>query len=707
MSAREEKSYCRMCWAFCGVKLTVEDDQIIKVVGDNDDPWSRGFVCFKGLQAPEQHNGPERLLKSLERVDGELVEIDSEAALANAGEKLKRIVDAHGPTSVGLYSGTQCYLVTLDAEMIVEFAGALGTPRNYATMTIDQSAKWIAEQRLGAWAAGPLDFRKADVWMVIGSNPLVSMTVAGGADAYVLANPVKSIREARQNGMKLIVIDPRVSETAKLADLHIQPRPGRDGELIGSMLHVILREGWQDKEFCDEYVNGLADLQRLVQPFAPESCAGSIGVSVDEIELAARMFAKDATYGMAGGGTGSDMARHSNLAEHLIEALNVVCGRFPREGEPLTNTPVLGPDAGKRAEVWLPDNREWEVSAKSSSHGLGSVKGTMMSAELADEILHEGEHRLRALICVGGNPAAALPDQRKAEDALSKLELLITIDPRMSATARLADYVFAPKVQYERSDHTGSLEMLHNKPYAYYVNPVVPGPPGSDLVDDWYVLWSLAKSLGLRLNLRGQEISMDEAPKIEELFAIQLKAARVPVDEVISKGEGALYDVEPVLIGSRKNQNRFQLTPEDVAEELQQLASELAGPLPAEELATNEFQIIVRRHREWMNSTAADFSATNERFPGNPAYFNSADLSRLGWVPGMDIKIVRGNASVSATIALDDGVRQGVVSVGHCRSGSSSNPFEATNALVDSENDLQSINRMPVMTGMKVAVIAG
>jgi anaerobic selenocysteine-containing dehydrogenase len=225
-------------------------------------------------------------------------------------------------------------------------------------------------------------------------------------------------------------------------------------------------------------------------------------------------------------------------------------------------------------------------------------------------------------------------------------------------------------------------------------------------VEDWYVLWSLAATLGLQLRLRGQHIPMSEPPNTEDLLRVQLGAARVPIDEVIARGAGSLYPVDRVYVAPRENQARFQLVPADVAQELDQLASELCQPLPQELLGESEFQMIVRRHREWMNSTAADFEATRERIPLNPAYFNPADLNRLGLAPGASVELVRGAARITVTAAIDEGVRLGVVSVGHCRSGSDTNPYEATNALIDSERDLQAINRMPMMTGVKVTVVA-
>ncbi|MGV0837224.1 molybdopterin-containing oxidoreductase family protein [Mycolicibacterium thermoresistibile] len=706
MSKREEKSYCRVCWAFCGTTVLIEEDRVVRVRGDRTDPVSRGYVCFKGLQAPEQHNSEKRLRRSLRRIGDTFEEGDSNRLMAEAGERLKQIVAEHGPESVGIFTGTQTFMNAVNAQMAAALAMGLGTPRMFTTMTIDQSAKWIAEQRMGAWVAGPQAFADSDVWMFIGANPLVSMSFAGGADGMTLPHPVDSIKQARARGMKIIVIDPRRSETAQLADLFLQPRPGRDAELIASILHCILRENWHDEEFCRDFVDGVDELRSALEPFAPEVCAPVIGVSAQDIEAAAAMFARDARTGMAGSGTGPNMARHSNLAEHLIEALNVVCGRFPREGEAMPNPGVLMRGRSPRAGVRLPAEREWESGPKTRKHQLGRIKGTMMSTAIADEILHPGPDRMRALICIGGNPAVALPDQAKAEAALRALDLLIVIDPRMTATARFADYVFAPKLHYERPDHTGTLERLFQHPIGHVTPALVPPPAGSDVVDDWLPLWWLAKCCDVPLQINGRDVPMDTPPRAEELFALQTAGAPVEYSVVAAERGTRLFEREPVLIGPSRNDTRFQLTPADVLDEIQVLASEL-GRAAAPTRNGNEFQLTVRRHRETINSTAADFDATWARIPGNPAYLHPSDLSRLGVEPGDLVHVVRGQARLTARAAADEGLRPGVVSMGHARPGIASRPWEATNALVDDDREVQAINRMPIMTGMTVTVERG
>jgi anaerobic selenocysteine-containing dehydrogenase len=690
------KSYCRICQAFCGTVVTLEDDRIIKVVGDHDDPLSRGYACFKGLQAPEQHNGPKRLRSSVRRAGGDLVPGPSEEILAEAGSKLRDIIDRHGPDSVALFTGTQALFNSITPLAIIGFADAIGTERRFNTMTIDQSAKWIAEARMGGWEGGPQHFESADTWMLFGSNPLVSMVAGAGASQFAFTDPVKTMKRLRDRGMQLIVIDPRRSETAKFAALHIQPKPGCDAMIAAAVLNEILQRGLHDATFCEQYVNGLKAFTAAVEPFTAERVAPVAGIDAGRIHEAVRIFT-DAKTGMAGSGTGPDMARHSNIAEQLIQAINVVCGRYPRASDAVPNPGVLRPPQQPVANVKAP-NREWLQGTTTVVNNLGKLRGVMMSAEIPNEIVEAGEGRIRALICVGGNLAVALPDQRRAEQALQSLDLLIVIDPRITATSRFADYVIAPRIMYERPDSTMLLEGMFQHPFGHVTDAVAPAPAGSDLVDEWYALYRLAGHAGFDMRIMGIGLSPDDLLSTEDLMEKLAASSRVPFDK-LKRSEGALLvpAEESVTVAKRSSEARFELMADDVAEEIAAVAAELGQE-------DHQFRLIVRRQREVMNSLGADFDATRKRFGGNPAYMNPNDMASLGLADRDLVDLVRDNRSVRVHVRRDRDLRPGVISVSHAWSGNDGNPWEATNALVDADRDVQAINRMPVMTGIPVSV---
>ena len=222
--------------------------------GDKSNPLTRGYACIKGLTLHEAHYSPQRLHHPLRRRgDGSFEEIPLAVALDEIVERLGGLIDEAGPRSVAVFKGTMAYTNFLANAMLPAFLRAIGSDAFYSTMTIDQSAKWVAFDRLGGWAAGKDPFELADVLLMIGTNPLVSLSTFN----FALQNPVKSMREARARGMKLIVIDPRETETARHADVFLQPLPGEDPTILAGLIHLILREGWQDREFCNAHADGL------------------------------------------------------------------------------------------------------------------------------------------------------------------------------------------------------------------------------------------------------------------------------------------------------------------------------------------------------------------------------------------------------------------------------------------------------------------
>lgn len=690
----------------CAADITVEGNRITKIRGDRSDPLTRGFMCSKGLKAEEQHHGPKRLRTSLRRrQDGSHEPLAYDTAVAEIGSRLCAIIEKFGPSSVALYTGTQAFMNSLGRPLARAFLDATGSPGAYSTMTIDQSAKWIADARIGSFAAGGHPFERSDVWMSIGTNPVISLLGGPGLSGFAGQDPVKALKDAKsERGLKLIVIDPRYSETARFADLFLQPRPGSDAVLLAAIVHVVLREGWHDREFCKRHVNGLEDLRAALAHYTPERAAVITGVPTALIIDAARMFARDGSVGRVGTGTGTDMGPYSNLAEHFAQTLNIVCGRYLRAGDPVPNPGVLQPATPRYEEV-IPPFREWESSPKGRVHGTGRIKGLMMTATLADEILAPGEDRIRALICVGGNPAVALPDEKKAIKALGSLDLLVTIDPQMTATAKLADYVIAPKVQYERTDHTGTMEFLLGAPYANYTEPVIQPEQDMDVVDEWRFFCDLAATMGMNLVVGGTTLDTSKEITEEMILNAINPDPRVPFDDVRRSGGGRFHPLDQAVLPAREDRAglKVELIPDDVAAEIADLSASIA-----EDRITKPDQLIltVRRERDVMNSFLTDFVTTQQRRSAPPLYVNPLAMTKLELDAGDAVRVVSSGGSLVARVEPDNDLREDTVQMTHCWKGLAMEGERpgATASLVESEVGLQAINRMPVMSAIPVSI---
>ncbi len=709
MGTTEVKSFCRLCVGSCGMVLTLDQNRrIIGIRGDKEHPATSGYVCIKGLQSPAAHNWPGRLLHPLKRMgDGSFRRIGLEQALDEIASKLRAIIEHDGPEAVAAFRGTQSGLNSTAYQILPDFLQAIGSPSFFSTMTVDQSGKWVCLERLGAWGAGRHPFHTSDVLMIFGGNPMVSISTVG----FDPLNVDRQMKEARSRGMKLIVIDPRRTETARHADLFLQPYPGEDPAIAGGLLRIILDEGWEDREFCARYADNLDGLRRALEPLTAEYVGRRSGIGREDLYRAARMFAHDHKRGAAISGTGPSMSPHSNLAEHLIECLNVVCGRYARPGEQVPNPGVISPRRRRRARVIGP-KRSWERGHRSRVRGVGMLFGEMMSGVLAEEILTPGNGQIKALLVDGGNPVNALPDQAKTVQALRALELLVTIDPVMTNTARLSHYVIAPKLQYERADLPTSKDyetVFFHVPFCQYTPEIAAPPPGSEVVDDWYVFWAIARRLGKTIVYDGVPLNMSAAPSTGDLIEIVMRNSQVSLAQIKRHPGGKIFDVEPQFVDADETAARFAVFPPDVAQELEDY---LAQPLAsAAGHSTFSHRLSVRRLREVSNTMYRELPAIQRRRPYNPAWINPADLARMGLKPGDRVAVVSSHGRVAAIVLPDDSVRPGVVSMSHgwgALPEDGADPEQAgsaVNLLISSERDCETINAMPRQSAIPVNIV--
>jgi len=700
------RSYCRICSGYCGVVATIDDQgRLSQVRGDHDHIMSRGYACIKGVESPAMHNGSQRLLHPLKRTpNGDFERIPVEQALDEIAEKLQRIMDDTGPRSVALYRGTPNYSNAAASYMLRFFLKALGTPNFYSSMTIDQSAKWVTEERLGSWAAGRPRIENAHVFMCFGYNPLVS--VQGGYGFYV-NNPTKQMRDLKAKGLKLIVIDPRQTETARYADIHLQPIPGQDAVIAAGMLRRILNEGWDDPAFGRRWAPGIPDLRKSVEPFTPDVVANRAEIPEEQFRAAVKMFAADSHRGIAMTGTGPDMAEWSNLSNHLVECINVVCGRFNREGDLIANTGVLEPMRIRRAEARSP-RRQFENGPKSRVRGLGRLFGEMMTCTLPEDILKPGQDQVRVLFNVAGNPAAIFPDQKKTVAALEALDLLVSFETVMANTAKLSHYIIPPKLMFERPDGPRVFETIsYPVPFAQYTPAIIDPPKGSDVVDEWYPFWGLAKRMGLQIWYCGEPLDMETPPDTESLLDLIAKDAQLPLSEVRKHPGGIVFEAPAQFVPPAKPDctGQFDVAPADVTAEINELA-QTNTDLP------NGFThlLAVRRMRDVVNSSYREIPNIASRAAYNPLSMCPEDLTSLELISGDYVTITSEHGKVEALVKSDESLRKGVVTMSHGFGGlpDEHTAYEAaganTNLLVSLDNNVQKINGMARFSSIPVRI---
>jgi anaerobic selenocysteine-containing dehydrogenase len=696
------KSFCRFCHAVCGIEVDVEDGRVVDVRGDREHAVSQGYLCVKGRELAAQHTSPDRLRSTKKRgADGTFADLPSETAMDEIAARLAAIIERDGPNAVAVYSGTHG-LFSSGKPTIMAWTSGIGTQWYFTPNTIDQPSQMTGIARHGGWNAGGQRFADADVLLFVGNNPGVSAFSREGGPPY--ANAFRHLRDARRRGMKIIAIDPRRTELARTADVHLQVRPGEDPTLLAGMVRVILEEGRHDQAFVAAHVDGFDALRAAVADFTPEYVEARTGVPAACLVEAARMFAAGPR-GTAMTCTGVNMAPRPDVTQHLVLALNSLCGRYAREGDVVRNPGVLKAPRAWRAEVQAPRD-VWGKGPWSRFRGLGRFGIEMPINVFADEVLTPGPGQIKALVCVGGNPAVAFPDQRKVVEALRALELLVVLDVTMTATARLAHYAVGCKLSLEKPGTSRTAEGQLDVPFAQYTPAIL--TPTFDVVEEWEFFWGLAHRMRTPLRLEQGEVDIDRKPTPDEYLDFTHQGGRVPLAEVRKHPGGALFEPDvPVRVASARPERlaaRMNAAPAAVMAQLRAIRAERPGE------DGFAYRLISRRMLEVYNSTGDHLPGLRRRYPYNPTFMHPDDLARLGVRPGDVVRIDSDHDFIYGVAEATMDVLPGVVSMAHARGGEPERDAEVrtigstTNRLVSVAHDFEPISGIPRQSAIPVNV---
>ena len=720
-------SICRLCTSCCPIEVTIEHGRAVRVTGDRGSDTYGGYSCAKGRAQPDLHNRPDRLLVSQKRQpDGRYAPIAADQAIAEIAEKVRAILDEHGPRAIASFTGTRIVNHAAFFALGIGFMAALGSPMQFSPLTLDQPGDLVAHAFHGTWMGGENRLENCDTWLLMGTNPVVS-------HQYFANNPVGRITNAVRNGARLVVIDPRETETARHAEVYLQPRPGEDNTLLAGLLALMFEWDAIDKAFVDQNVQGLERLKEAVAPFTPEYVAGRADVPVERFVAAARVLAQAKRGGMYCG-TGVAMSNMGgNLAYYLGLTLNSLRGWWAREGDVFIRPHVLLPEIPARAEPRNPFPAA-NFGEKMRVRGLqGGICGVPAGA-LFEEILTPGEGQIKALFNLGGNPLMAVPGTKLAYEALSSLDLYVTTDVSMSNNARMADYVLAVKMDLEApttSYISEALGYMHrgmglDDPFAQYAPAVVDPPPGSDLIEDWQLYYRMGKALGLDLfivNACGLEgafdvppavhpLNMEKEPTTDEILELMCADSRIPLAEVKQYDHGHLFEELNVIIGPRSpgcDQHLEIGAPE--------MMTELAAHYSSCDLTSKDeieraypYLFVGRRDKGFVNGTGQDIAKLTEKRSYNPLYVHPDDLEALRAAEGEMVEIRSEHGCIEGVVQADATMRRGVVSMTHAfgqRPGDRKDPARYgsnTNELLNISAEFDPITGMPRMGAVPVRI---
>jgi anaerobic selenocysteine-containing dehydrogenase len=697
---RVEPAFCRMCLGFCGINVTVQDGRVTKVAGDPTSPLTRGFTCSKGRSMPERLARKDRLLGALRRNEsGALAPVSSSIAIAEVADRLGELVDRHGPRSAALYIGTGSSAYATVSPTGNALWRALGSPMSFNPGPIDQPGKGVAAALHGRWAGGAWTPAEASVWTFIGTNPLVTMWAGTG-----MYNPARQLREGRKRGMRIVVIDPRRTEVAAFADVHLAVRPGEDPTVLAGLLRLLFYNGRVDQDFVHRHAVGLDTLRDAVEPFTVDLVAARAGIAGTDLEAAAEIIGSSRIGGMSAG-TGPNMSLRSTLTEYLLLAVYTVCGYWRREGDPLANPGVLIPPQQWKEQP-LPPLPGMYGSRESSRDGAIVVSGAgLQTALIPDDILGDASDRIRALLNVGGNPMTGWPGHSKVRAAMERLDLLVSFDVGTNATSALSHVVFGTKFHQEVPNISAN-EGIRSYgaacegfpiPFGMYSPALVEPPAGSDLVEEWQVFHAIARRLGLPLEVNGIDLAAVEHPSSDEVLDAVLKRAVVGLDELRRHPRGKVFNVAAVVgppDRDRPDELRLRLGEGSALGGLSDLLGRARHEAP--------FRLIVRRTVQMKNSWGSEFPTVAKSFPhANPVWMHRDDMIAVGVQSGEAVEIRSIHGTIRCIAEEDSTLRCGVVSVSHGWGGPG-RPGANVNELTDANDTGDIISAIPRMSGVPV-----
>lgn len=471
---------CPLCEATCGLRLTLDEaDRVTRVEGDPDDPFSRGYLCPKGATFGQLAQDPDRLDAPMVRDEaGELVPTTWEHAFAVVAARLQAVVAEHGSSALGTYLGNPNVHTAAGQLYVKPLAKSLRTRHIYSASTVDQMPKHVsAGLMFGSAGAIPVpDIDRTDHLVMLGANPRMSN------GSLLTAPDIPGRLDALSDrGGCLVVVDPRRTRTAARADQHVAIRPGTDALLLAALVTELAGLGAIDPGPAGEHVEGLDETIEALRGFTGERVAAATRVPAATIRELARDLAA-AEQPVVYGRIGTHAQRFGTLCAWLVDVLNVCLGALDRPGGAMWAQPAH--EIGTRPTPYT--TGRWTSRVR----GLPECNGELPVSTMAEEITTPGEGQLRALITVAGNPLRSTPNSGRLEKAIGQLDLLVCVDPYVTATSRHADVILPPPNPLCSPHPELAFAVLSVRNVTHHSPAVVPLPDGA--LHEWEILLSLA-----------------------------------------------------------------------------------------------------------------------------------------------------------------------------------------------------------------------
>ena len=489
-SIEKKRTFCRICEALCGLEVTVENGAVKEIRPDDQHVATQGYSCVKGLKQHEMYASPDRLLKPLMKRGNEQVEVSWDEALNDIGTKVKKILKDYSPDSIAMYVGTAAGFGVLHPAFAQGFMTGVGSKSMFSSATQDCASKFAAARQVyGFPFTQPFpDLENTECLIIVGANPAISKW-----SFLQVPNPIKKLKSMQERGANIFIVDPRKTETAKIAGEHVFIRPNTDIFFYLSFLDELIKLGGVDQSRVEEHMTGADEVIALAKQWPAERTEAVTKIPVEKLKEMVKTYhqAKGASLYCS---TGVNMGTNGTLCFWIQEVINAISGNLDRKGGTLVGRGVIDfIKFGVKNGVLMRDDR-------SRVGDFNSVNDAFPGGILADEILTPGNKQIKALFVTGGNPLITMANSARLKEAFENLELLVCLDILPSETCSVATHVLPCTDPLQRPDLPFIFPLmlgLQSKPYLQATKAILPRQ--GEQRDEASIYIDLARACGVNI----------------------------------------------------------------------------------------------------------------------------------------------------------------------------------------------------------------
>lgn len=713
-------SFCRICEALCGLEIDVENGKVLEIRPDKNHVATKGYSCVKGLRQHELYNSPDRLKYPQKKVNGKFEAISWKQAIEEIGAKVRSILAESHPDSIGMYVGTAAGFGVLHPIFAQGFMTGIGSKSMFSSATQDCSNKFATSRFMyGFPFTQPFpDVENTNCLIIVGANPAVSKW-----SFLQVSNPNKRIKSIKERGGKVFVIDPRKTETAKLATDHFFINPGTDVYFFLSFLNELIEQDGLDKNLIEKHTTGFERVMELAREWPAEKTQAITFIDPKVISELVRTFIESEGAALYSS-TGVNMGGKGALSFWIQEVINAVSGNLDKKGGTLVGMGIMDfAKFGVKNGVLMRED-------KSRVGNFSSVNDAFPGGILADEILTPGEKQIKALFVTGGNPLITMPNSERLRKAFRELELLVCLDILPGETCAEANYVLPCTDPLQRPDLPFIFPLmlgLQSRPYLQATNAV--SKIEEEQRDEATIYLDLAKASGI--NIFGSRLAQwffdlsrgsffsnfNKYKQVRQKFILNA-ILRLNMQYSFRKllkypnGQQGKEHKEESFLGNRvyTDDGKVHLAPSQLMDYRKQLRLDFEKEVSN----SSKFKLITKRavttHNSWTHNH--DRMVAHEDYT-NYLYMHSKDAEALNLSEGKLVDVASVTSSVRLPVRFLDDLMQGVVALPHgwghqnAKGLSIASRTKGVNVNIlaaDGPENLEFVSGMARLTGIEVTI---